>query len=120
MFEGKKQVLFWFGLIILALASIILFGNLWPIVFDASDIYWMFRNSFPIIVGAVVLYILKGYSYPEIELYCIVASELSSKDIAVPELPLNVIVEFLTTGFEFCIKSNPISLNVQLESNPPA
>ena len=65
MFEGKKQVLFWFGLIILALASIILFGNLWPIVFDASDIYWMFRNSFPIIVGAVIfifigLYMMKS------------------------------------------------------------
>jgi hypothetical protein len=61
MFEGKKRELFWIGLIILGLASIILFGNLWPIIFDPSDIYWMFRNSFPIIVGAVVFIFIGIY-----------------------------------------------------------
>jgi hypothetical protein len=65
MFEGEKQVLFWVGLIILALASIIIFGNLWPIVFDPSDVYWVFRNSFHLIVGGVVfifigLYMMKA------------------------------------------------------------
>ena len=61
MFEGEKRELFWIGLTILALASIILFGNFWPIVFDYSDVYWMFRNSFPIVVGAVVFIFIGFY-----------------------------------------------------------
>jgi hypothetical protein len=67
LFEGEKQGLFWLGLIILAFASIILFATLWQFVYIDwyMDISWMFRNSFPIIVGAVVfifigLYMMKS------------------------------------------------------------
>lgn len=66
MFEGEKQNLFWVGLIILALASIILFALLWPFAFIElnnyvtwNDVKWMIKNSVPLIVGAVV-FILVG------------------------------------------------------------
>ena len=63
MFEGEKQVLFWVGLVILALASIILFAVLWQYLY--IDIYmnvsWMFRQSFPIIVGGVVFLLIGLY-----------------------------------------------------------
>ena len=61
MFEGEKQGLFWVGLIILGLASITLFALLWQFAFIEwhTDVSWMFRQSFPIIMGAAV-FILVG------------------------------------------------------------
>ena len=63
MFKGEKQVLFWVGLIILAFASIILFAILWQYVYidRYTDVSWMFRQSFPIIVGAVVFLLVGLY-----------------------------------------------------------
>ena len=69
MFEGEKRDIFWIGLIILALASVILFATLWQFMFEFFEIQvnvsWTFRNSFPIIVGAIVfifigLYMMKS------------------------------------------------------------
>jgi hypothetical protein len=67
LFSGEKQVLFWVGLIILAFASIILFALLWQFAYIQwhTDVSWMFRQSFPVIVGAVVfifigLYMMKS------------------------------------------------------------
>jgi hypothetical protein len=63
LFQGEKRALFWVGLIILALASIILFAILWQYAYAFTDMYmdisWMFRQSFPLIVGAAV-FILVG------------------------------------------------------------
>ena len=61
--RGKKQVLFWYGLIILVLASIILFTTLWQFAFIEwyHDISWMLRQSFPISVGAVVFIFVGVY-----------------------------------------------------------
>ena len=63
MFKGEKQVLFWVGLVILAFASIILFAVSWQYAY--TDMYmnisWMFRQSFPIIVGAVVFILIGLY-----------------------------------------------------------
>ena len=63
MFEGEKGILFWVGLIILAFASIILFASLWQFAFIEwyHDISWMVRQSFPIIVGAVVFVLIGLY-----------------------------------------------------------
>jgi ABC-type nickel/cobalt efflux system permease component RcnA len=63
LFEGEKQVLFWVGLIILGFASTILFAILWQYAY--IDMYmnfsWMFRQSFPIMVGAVVFIFIGVY-----------------------------------------------------------
>jgi len=67
LFQGEKRALFWIGLIILALASIILFALLWQFAFIEwhhyvtwNDVTWMIRSSVPLIVGAVV-FILVGF-----------------------------------------------------------
>ena len=63
MFQGEKRALFWIGLTILAFASIILFAISWQYAYALTDRYmdisWMFRQSFPLIVGATV-FILVG------------------------------------------------------------
>jgi hypothetical protein len=61
LFKGEKRALFWIGLIILALASVILFATLWQFAFIEwyHDVSWMVRQSFPIMFGAVV-FILVG------------------------------------------------------------
>ena len=67
LFAGEKQGLFWVGLAILGLASVILFAMLWQFAFIEwyHDVSWMIRQSFPLIVGAVVfifigLYMMKS------------------------------------------------------------
>jgi hypothetical protein len=67
LFKGEKRALFWIGLIILALASVILFATLWQFAFIEwyHDVSWMVRQSFPIMFGAVVfifvgLYMMKS------------------------------------------------------------
>ena len=52
MFEGKKTLVFWIGLIILSLASVGLFAIVW---YNAVSpyIYW-WKYNVPFIVGAVV------------------------------------------------------------------
>lgn len=68
MFQGEKRALFWIGLIILALASIILFALLWPFAFidlnqyvTWNDVKWMVRSSVPLIVGAIVFILIGIY-----------------------------------------------------------
>ena len=63
MFKGEKQVIFWFGLIILAFASIILFSSLWQFAFIQwyQSISEMLRYSGPYIVGAVVFILIGLY-----------------------------------------------------------
>jgi hypothetical protein len=63
LFKGEKQGLFWLGLIILAFASIILFTLLWQFAFIEwhTDVSWMFRQSFPLIVGAAVFILIGLY-----------------------------------------------------------
>jgi len=62
MFKGKKTPVFWFGLLIVGLASVILFSLLWYIImFDRPaqlDYYW--KTFVPPIVGSVV-FILIGW-----------------------------------------------------------
>jgi len=56
MFEGEKTYVFWIGLIILALASVGLFGILWMIaVWNVyMDRLTMLKQAVPVIVGGVV------------------------------------------------------------------
>jgi hypothetical protein len=68
LFQGEKRALFWIGLTILALASIILFALLWPFAFIElnqyvtwNDVKWMIRSSVPLSVGAVVFIIIGLY-----------------------------------------------------------
>ena len=65
MFNGNKQSLFWIGLIILAFASLILFAILWQYAYAFTDRYldisWMFKQSFPIMVGALVFILIGLY-----------------------------------------------------------
>jgi len=61
MFEGEKTWVFWVGLVMMALASFVLFQMLWSwtmysyIPFD----YW--RSMVPIIVGAIVFILIGLY-----------------------------------------------------------
>jgi len=66
MFEGEKTILFWIGLIILGLASVILFGILWMLVVWESRVLYMDRFSMlkyqvPTIVGGVVFILIGLY-----------------------------------------------------------
>ncbi len=63
MLKGEKTVVFWVGLIILALASLVLFSLLWYVKVVGSEYYgsdfaWKFLT--PPIVGAFV-FILIGF-----------------------------------------------------------
>ena len=62
MFKGKKTFVFWFGLLIVGLASVILFSLLWYIIMlgqpSQLDYYW--KTFVPPIVGSVV-FIMIGW-----------------------------------------------------------
>jgi predicted membrane protein len=65
LFEGEKSSLFWAGLIILSLASVILFSVIWSYRSYASLLYNsfgnFFLNSFPLILGAIVFILIGLY-----------------------------------------------------------
>ena len=63
MFEGEKTYVFWFGLIILGLASVYLFGILWMIiVWDGyMDPFRMLKQAVPLIVGGIVFILIGLY-----------------------------------------------------------
>jgi len=60
MFEDEKTYVFWIGLIILALASVGLFGILWMIaVWNVyMDRLVMLKQAVPVIVGGVVFILI--------------------------------------------------------------
>ena len=62
MFEGEKTDLFWLGLIILGLASVVLFGILWMIAVwnGYTNRFTMLKQSVPLIAGAIA-FILIGF-----------------------------------------------------------
>jgi xanthine/uracil permease len=64
MFEGEKTIVFWLGLIILALASVALFSVLWFTILTAqpyvsADYYW--RLLVPPVVGTIVFILIGLY-----------------------------------------------------------
>jgi putative Mn2+ efflux pump MntP len=63
MFEGDKTLVFWIGLIILGLASVILFGIFWMIaVWNGHlDRFEMVKQAVPIIVGGIVFILIGLY-----------------------------------------------------------
>ena len=65
MFEGEKSLVFWAGLIILALASLFLFMLAWNIVIQWTTYYQygatMLLSMVPLIVGAVVFILIGGW-----------------------------------------------------------
>ena len=63
MFEGEKTFVFWIGLIILGLASVVLFGILWMLaVWDRyMDRFNMLKLQVPFIVGAVAFILIGLY-----------------------------------------------------------
>jgi len=59
MFEGEKTLVFWIGLIILALASVGLFAIVW---YDAVSFYqYWWKYSVPFIVAAIVFILIGLY-----------------------------------------------------------
>ena len=74
MFEGEKTFVFWIGLIILALASVGLFGILWVLAVwnEYMDRLTMLKYQVPTFVGGVVfvfigLYMMKSGVKKKIE-----------------------------------------------------
>jgi len=63
MFEGEKTFVFWIGLIILGLASVVLFGILWMIgIWDGyMNRFTMLKQAVPVIVGPVVFILIGLY-----------------------------------------------------------
>jgi putative Mn2+ efflux pump MntP len=63
LFEGKKTILFWIGLIILALASTLLFQILWMYaVWEGyGDRFYSLKYQVPTIVGGVVFMLIGLY-----------------------------------------------------------
>ena len=63
MFDGEKTLVFWFGLLVLAFASLVLFTVLWFWVPSYS--YYSrieaWRSLVPIVVGAVVFILVGAY-----------------------------------------------------------
>ena len=63
MFEGEKTDLFWLGLIILGLATVVLFGILWTITIwnGYTDRFTMLKQSVPLIAGAIAFILIGLY-----------------------------------------------------------
>ena len=63
MFEGERTYVFWFGLIILGLASVGLFGILWMITVRNGymDPFRMLKQAVPVIVGGIVFILIGLY-----------------------------------------------------------
>ena len=63
MFEGQKTFVFWIGLLILAMASVVLFGILWMIgVWNGYlDRFTMLKQAVPVIVAGVVFIFIGFY-----------------------------------------------------------
>jgi len=63
VFEGEKTFVFWIGLIILGLASVVLFGILWMIAIWDGYInrFTMLEQAVPVIVGPVVFILIGLY-----------------------------------------------------------
>ena len=61
MFRGEKTSVFWAGLLILSLASIILFAVVWSMRNYASlpyNLYYSVENNLPVIVGGIVFILI--------------------------------------------------------------
>jgi uncharacterized membrane protein YqjE len=63
VFEGEKRDLFWFGLIILGLASVGLFGIFWmvAVVMYPANRIELLKGLVPFIVGGVVFFLIGLY-----------------------------------------------------------
>jgi len=63
VFEGEKTFVFWIGLILLALASVGLFGILWMLAVwnGYGDRFAMLKYQVPTIVGGVVFILIGLY-----------------------------------------------------------
>ena len=63
MFKGQKTFVFWIGLLILAMASVVLFGILWMIgVWNVYlDRFTMLKQAVPVIVAGVVFIFIGFY-----------------------------------------------------------
>jgi len=63
LFKGEKTSVFWAGLIILSLASLVLFSVWWSLLNYApsADLNWAFRNDLPFIVGGIIFVLIGVY-----------------------------------------------------------
>jgi hypothetical protein len=62
LFEGEKTYVFWVGLLILSLASWLLFGTVWSIGgYSSTNWDQYFKNSVPFFVGAVIFILIGLY-----------------------------------------------------------
>jgi len=54
--EGKKSMVFWVGLILLSLASVVLFGLIWmvAVVMHPASRFEFLKGLVPLMVGGVV------------------------------------------------------------------
>jgi len=74
VFEGEKTIVFWIGLVLLALASVTLFGIFWmlAVVMYLANRMEFLKGLVPLIVGGVVfiligLYMMKSGAKRKVE-----------------------------------------------------
>jgi hypothetical protein len=59
LFEGEKTLLFWAGLLILSLASVVLFTVVWNIHgYTSTNLGMYIQTYIPLIVGAIVFILI--------------------------------------------------------------
>jgi len=61
LFEGEKTYLFWAGLIILSLASLLLFAMIWSLRYYSLQTSSYLVNNFPQFLGAAVFILIGLY-----------------------------------------------------------
>lgn len=61
MFEGEKIRIFWIGLTILGLASIVLFSIIWYTIVSTPFYYWNWSYLVPPIVGCAIFILIGLY-----------------------------------------------------------
>ena len=64
MFEGKKTSVFWFGLLVLGLASVILFSLLWYVMVLFSPLNigsYTWKYLTPPVIGSIVFILIGLY-----------------------------------------------------------
>ena len=59
MFDGKKTIVFWVGLLVLCAASLFLYSVFWTLFFYPSLYYMFSMSATPVVVGGIFL-ILTG------------------------------------------------------------
>jgi xanthine/uracil permease len=58
VFDGKKTLVFWIGLLVLCAASLFLYSVFWTLFFYPSLYYMFSMSAIPVVVGGIFLILI--------------------------------------------------------------